>query len=1178
MKKLIFFLLILANSVSSQTIQRFYIDFGTNDKTNGNATLSPDINGNYWNNITSSSTNYALYNSENKLSQFIFIVNAPLSFNGILNGGLLTPDKDKLGDLAIPTATQDYIYSTTPARITVRNLNGNNGYRFYFFASREVATTRKTNFNIYGMKSYSGTLQTSGANLGGTGKNMNNSTVYVTDTIRPDINGEIKIDMIPGVGGYAYLNAMKFEGIDITDITSMEIKGSNIYIPNDSSQMSLNIKPDNASPKPITWSIDDSTKATILSSGLLIAKKNGDVQVTATIIQNGSPMSTSTHVSINNQLSGSDALQKLFIDFGPRDITNGNITTNPSRKGNYWNNLTPNLSQLALVNSANQNTGFTISSLSSSTIGFSGILNGGLLTPDTLLLGEMAVATATQDYIFTVSSGQFKISGLNKSKGYRFVLFGSRESSGTRKSLYTLSGMNSCSGILQTSGLDLGGRGINCNTSQFYKSELVLPDNNGEIAVKLTASANSPAHLNMMKIEEFEIVSPSSLTINANNITEPYSNTTKMGITFIPQNATPLNTQWAISDTSIATISPKGVINAKQNGKITITASCQLPNGQLISDSKEITISNQITDIYVDGDALNKNSYQNKQSEAVVMHKAFGQTGISKGIFELTTNLKSTGSLYFYGAKSETNTIIFGEDDTKGFLKIDGKGIIPSINGDAYIRVNLINKTFEIIPIDTTKVTLIGSSVQYGVGATNFHGWFYQFSQILNQKYLSNNGGSWNTSNVSISGNNTVNLLDRWETDLLNEGSKYVIIGVSLGNEGIVGNGQLIFDQYRKNLGILISKSRSEGKIPILTNCYGRNDYSLSEYNYTKQMDLIIHQLDVPSINLLGALDNGAGGCPTQYMYDTMHPNDTGHSELAYTVVPSLFDALRNKKKTPIKIANTYLTMGSNTTERLAFIPDNTIHSFTTSFDIKTTSAGIISTFSQTDSTGLLRINSSGTLSYVSPNGGTITSSQIVNDGNWHKITLSHYYAWGMTFLYTDTLAAGSLSEKVLAQTFIINNKKAPATIDYRDWMFFRAAMNSDEIVELNHGKLLKSSLELYAPLDGLSILSTDTLINLALSMNRIKRIDTPTGIFNTSTPKIKIFPNPATTKLTFDNIDLQHEYTYRIYGLDGKLIVNDTRLVKNELTVAQLQPSKYLIILSNKLNNQTSKFEFQKK
>ncbi|MEI7503069.1 MAG: T9SS type A sorting domain-containing protein, partial [Paludibacter sp.] len=278
-----------------------------------------------------------------------------------------------------------------------------------------------------------------------------------------------------------------------------------------------------------------------------------------------------------------------------------------------------------------------------------------------------------------------------------------------------------------------------------------------------------------------------------------------------------------------------------------------------------------------------------------------------------------------------------------------------------------------------------------------------------------------------------------------------------------------------------------------------------------KQMNMEMHQWDVPSVNLLGSLDNGAGHWVTGYLFDANHPNDAGHTELSYAIVPSLYDALNAGKAQPLKKIGTYLSMGSSMPyDKLVFTPDNLIHSFTVTFDIKTSATGVISTFKQGITTGTISINAStGYLSYTSPTGQTITGSTVVNNGQWHKITLSHYYARGETLLYSDNVLTGTKSEKLLATDFYLNDGNAPVNIDYRDWFFYRAGMNADEIAGLNSGLMLKSSLELYAPLDGQGILGSDVLQNLAQSTNVVTRIQ-PTTINVSSNLTEAAISNPA--------------------------------------------------------------------
>ena len=80
---------------------------------------------------------------------------------------------------------------------------------------------------------------------------------------------------------------------------------------------------------------------------------------------------------------------------------------------------------------------------------------------------------------------------------------------------------------------------------------------------------------------------------------------------------------------------------------------------------------------------------------------------------------------------------------------------------------------------------------------------------------------------------------------------------------------------------------------------------------------------------------------------------------------------------------------------------------------------------------------------------------------------MTHFYARGETDLYSDNILAGKLTEKLVPTEFAVNALNSPESISYKDWLFYRAGMNADELAAMNAGKMLKSSLELYAPLYG---------------------------------------------------------------------------------------------------------------
>lgn len=384
------------------------------------------------------------------------------------------------------------------------------------------------------------------------------------------------------------------------------------------------------------------------------------------------------------------------------------------------------------------------------------------------------------------------------------------------------------------------------------------------------------------------------------------------------------------------------------------------------------------------------------------------------------------------------------------------------------------------------KIVYFGSSVPYGEGATDKKGYTSLFSDILKQR-ISSNGKVWKTVNISIGGDNTQKVLKRYDSDLLPQNGNYVIFALALGNEGIHEHGQTKFDQFETNIKTLISKAKSDGYTPIITNSYTRNDYNEKDYRFIKKMNLLIQTWDVPSINLLGAVDDLSGRWVDGFWADGGHPNDAGHAEMSYTIVPSLFDALESNKPVPKNIKGSYIKLSKN--KSIAFIPEHIVHPFTTSISFKTGRPGTLLQINDIAGTGTVSVNSQGKLVYSSANSGSVTGSTKVDDNKWHKVTITHYYAKQLTMLYCDSALQGTVGERLVNKGVKIGGAGNPKKLAFKNWLFYRSAMNLEEIKYLAKDSLLKSSLELYAPLDGRKVSVSNPLVNLAQSMNTISKL-----------------------------------------------------------------------------------------
>ncbi len=378
--------------------------------------------------------------------------------------------------------------------------------------------------------------------------------------------------------------------------------------------------------------------------------------------------------------------------------------------------------------------------------------------------------------------------------------------------------------------------------------------------------------------------------------------------------------------------------------------------------------------------------------------------------------------------------------------------------------------TFALFSQNKT-IAVFGSSVAKGSGDTTGNGGYTGMMRDT----LRNRG--WTVVNVSRGGDNTLKIMPRFDSDLLPVNAEYVIIGLSLGNEGIASDEELtrkrIFEQYRSNLLRLIGMCRDAGMNPIVVNCYSREDFGPEQYKAVKDMNLLIHTWDVPSINVMGAIDNGKGNWAAGYMQDKAHPNLAGHREFYFAIVPTLFDAMEMGKPVPVKIrSSSCLQVKAKVADKpLSYLPGrDSLHSFTVSMKVRCTDNGLLAAInsgSQTTSVSFL----DGKISYRSSRATELTSDTSSENKGWQYLVLTHSYARHETFFYVNGNPVGSVSEFLQPDEIILGGSgpegsAPPFTADYKDILIYRSSLNPDEVRALYHDQLLQSSLEIYAPLD----------------------------------------------------------------------------------------------------------------
>ncbi|HIC57960.1 MAG TPA: hypothetical protein EYO94_11205 [Acidobacteria bacterium] len=430
------------------------------------------------------------------------------------------------------------------------------------------------------------------------------------------------------------------------------------------------------------------------------------------------------------------------------------------------------------------------------------------------------------------------------------------------------------------------------------------------------------------------------------------------------------------------------------------------------------------------------------------------------------------------------------------------------------------------------RIALWGSSVPNGTGdELELGGYTGRLRQLLEPR-------GWEVLNVSRGGDNTITITPRFEPEGDPEPSTryltpvdpgYVVIALSLGNEGIkrcalgqdpapgprVGcspsrDGQdAISRQFLDGLQRLIRRARDNGIVPIVGLTYARGDFDEVEYAHTRKANIEINSWDVPSINLLGAIDDGYGRWARGFFPEPIHPNAAGHTEMFHAFVPTLFDAIANDKPIPTKGTGPgFARIRSDDRSPMTLSVDDTMRSFGLTFSVRADGDGTVASIggetvdhvvdwvrvptsrgerefegSTLTSTGR-RFNASisienGRWVYASAGGNAVTSPVPGADGQWHHVTLSHYVARGETALYVDGRLVGTIAERLQPDRFVLGgpgpdwSTAVSAPADYKDWMVHRAALTADEVEVLHDGVLLQASLELYAPLENESFENT---------------------------------------------------------------------------------------------------------
>jgi lysophospholipase L1-like esterase len=376
----------------------------------------------------------------------------------------------------------------------------------------------------------------------------------------------------------------------------------------------------------------------------------------------------------------------------------------------------------------------------------------------------------------------------------------------------------------------------------------------------------------------------------------------------------------------------------------------------------------------------------------------------------------------------------------------------------------------------------------------------------------------WEVLNQSRGGDNTRTLMTRFAPEgapdpktryLMTVNPSYVVIGLSFGNENLYesktkAEKDAVYDGYLKGIRAVVDRARQNGIVPVVMLCYTRDLYTAEDYEYVRRANVEQAQWDVPTVNVLGAIDDRKGHWALGW--DDKHPQASGHREFLYSFVPSLFEALEKGKPNPVKATGGGFARIASGAAPLTFAPEETMHPFALSFMVRTQSDGTIAAISGSTLATRTEIRSNegmpftsttlvadkpfaaavavqaGRFGYKPAGAGPGIDSGVRADAQWHHIVLSHFTARGETLLFVDGKQVGRVAERLEPKNFVVGNRG-----DYKDLFLYRSALNADEVAALHQGKMLKGSLEIYSPLTDVDFKADGTVENRAQSLTALK-------------------------------------------------------------------------------------------
>ena len=345
-----------------------------------------------------------------------------------------------------------------------------------------------------------------------------------------------------------YIKVIDTTGLTPSSIiktTSVQLSSSSIKIVGigKAEKLTATIKPSNATDKSVTWTSSDTTIATVSSTGVVTSKKPGTTIITVKTKDTGK--TATVNVVVVQPVTGIKlSKNSTQINVNKTEIIKATIEpSNASNKKVIWS-------------SSNNN----IASVSSS----------GKITAITS--GQAIITAATEDGNYkssiTVNVVVPVISVTSVTLDKTELVLNAKET-GKLNAIIEPSNATNQSVIWSSD-----------NTSVVTVSDGVITAKKpGTATIVVTTNDGSKKATCQVIVNAIKV---NSIKLNNNNVELEIDDTYKLIATVEPSNATNKGVTWTSSNNEIATVSSTGLVTAKKNGTVTITA-------KIKDESKSVT-------------------------------------------------------------------------------------------------------------------------------------------------------------------------------------------------------------------------------------------------------------------------------------------------------------------------------------------------------------------------------------------------------------------------------------------------------------------------------------------------------------------------------------------------------------------------------------------------------------